>query len=748
MRHAAERGFNSIGVVATQKVPSDPLNLGFPAAYQSVYAAHQPPPRFLPEAAPYEGRTFWKGNDLQAAYHEGKMREAHRMAAAKVRATQLSRVRYCSTPHGRGVLPAAVLAQRQFANQSNGAYFTSSARRDQPGAPFTTIAGATMSGGVLRSPAGQRYGQEVLRRRVGQLDAIQQAAQDFGALGPLAQQLTRPAAMAQAATETELPSVNEASAIELNLLLEGVLNALYSTEPTAYGETGGDQLTRFTLGDATRALLLIFRMVPTAPSDFAEDLMGKVETILNLLNGILDPETESAGMKVEAKQIALTLQVLFTKLRTYLERMMGGATVERVEERFNPLTNRSERVRVVSAEQGANLTAKERVALSRNLVKELGFSKMLKYRDDQYNALLSMADRERLMTAQQAERFAEGDMDDGSDEDDGYSSGGSDDGFDRPALAREDEQHRAEGNPRRGDRAAFDRDERVDFGDNQGLMMGPGGAQFAANQYIDEEEAPPLDAGEEAVAEAEAQPVRRVMGDAPEVRGLFDAAMGAYDIAVARPRAAPALPAPRALPPPPPAAAAAAAGPQILVEGRQFEIGSEPLRQFLAEYRAANEGKNPLKYRLINPRTGVAGPEKEFAKPAARAAPAARSVASSASRARRPAAAAAAARSVASSSTAPSSSVALSSVSGGPSTIAARRAMEGKSPAVRAIMERDRAALQAARAIVPDRSALPSTRAEYQALAARLRDVGFQIRVSAQGKPTSIRANFIKRLGL
>jgi hypothetical protein len=547
-RMKAAMAIPSIGAVATQKIPSDALNLGFPSAYQSVYAAFVAPKRApayfsQPERAAHG--FDYIGHDLQADYHASKKAEADKMAAAKVRSTQNSRIRYTSTPHGRGILPPDILAQRKYANQSNGALSATSARRDQAGAPFSTVESVYV-GGVLRSPAGQRYGQAVLQKRVGELNAIQQAAQDFGltpGIAPRAQDT------AEMATATQLPTVNESSAIELNLLLESVLNALYSAEAQAAGE-GGDQLTRFTLGDATRALLLIFRMVPTAPIDFAEDLMAKVDTIVQLLNGTLDPETESAGMKVEAKEIALTLQVLFTKLRTYLQRMIGGTAVERKEQTFNPLTGRPETRTVISAQQGQNLSPKERVALSKNLVKELGFSKLLKYRDDQYNMLLSAADREGLMNAQQAQRYAEGDIDDEEEDDDDDDE---EDEFDLPAAPREDEAHRAEGGPRRGDRAGFDRDERVDFGDNQGLVMGPDGAQFQANAFLGEDGAPALDAGDEAAgAAADAAPRRRA-GVEGDIRAFFNADLGIHDIE--------ALPRPRDLAPPRAAAAAAAAVP-------------------------------------------------------------------------------------------------------------------------------------------------------------------------------------------
>jgi len=465
----AKAGTKSIGAVATEKVQSDALNLGFPSAYQSVYAAKGIPERFFPtkERMPM---PMWAGNDLQSQYHEQKRVDADYMAGAKVRATQLSRMRYVGTPHGRGLLPPAVLGQRLFANPSNGALLSASGRQNHKQSPFHYNDGADytsrFTGGVLRSAEGQAHGIAVLRARVGQLNAIETAKADFLSNG-MPQSSGAP-------TQSINPSA-VSPAIELNFLLQSLQDALIQG-------TGGDpttKLDKFDLATASRALGLIFRMVPEGNSDFVEDTQAKVQNILELLNGLLDDETESAGMTASARETALSLQVIFTKLNVYLTRMIAGAPVQRQETRFNPLTGQQEVQNVLSQEQGENLSNPERLALSKNLVSSLGFSKMLKYAvDADPSGLLGTANADRLFSSQQAQRFRVGDMDPDDDDDDGD--------FDRPEGPRENTAHETETGVSRSARD-FDEDERQVFGFNSGMYYPRNGR--GADEYFGEAEA-------------------------------------------------------------------------------------------------------------------------------------------------------------------------------------------------------------------------------------------------------------------
>lgn len=475
--HQARAGKQSIGGIATEKVQSDALNLGFPSAYQSVYAAKHLPERFFPTAE-RNPKPFWEGTDLQSAYHKQKKSDADFMAGAKVRSTQLSRMRYVGTPHGAGLLPKAVLGQRRFANPSNGALMVASGRQSHPDAPFHYNDGSdyqsVYNGGVLRSAEGQAHGMAVLRDRVQQLNNIASAKADFvSGVMPRAQ-------ATGVATQTFAPDRLSATspAIELNLLLQQIQDSLIDTGAS------GSKLDKFDLATASRALGLIFRLVPESDSDFIEDLQGKIQNILELTQSALDSEMESAGFSPSMRETALSLQVLFNKVNAYLVRMIGGAPVEREEMRFNPLSQRNEPVRILFQEQGENLSKPERLALSKSLVASLGFSKMLKSAaSGDETRMLTEAQRAGLFTAQEAQRFHEGDMDDDDPPDD-------DGDFDRPTGPRENTAHNTETGVARGARN-FTTDQRNVFAFNSGAYLSQGRAPTA---YLGEESAEPLGA--------------------------------------------------------------------------------------------------------------------------------------------------------------------------------------------------------------------------------------------------------------
>lgn len=454
--HQAEAGKKSIGAVATEKVQSDALNLGFPSVYSSVYASRGIAPRYFPQMRPETYGQFWRGSDLMSHIHEERRKDADYMAGAKVRSTQLSRVRYVGTPHGMGILPKAVLGQRLFANPSQGALATASAREDQNG-PFrfedaegsyssvhtplprdtqglhqVPLVGDRLTGGVLRTMVGQQHGRKVLTDRINQLNTIETTKQEF------ANELPMTANFSERVTET--PVVGENAAIELSLLLQGVIDAVVGGEAPP---DSIDHLSAFTMKDATRALALIFRLAPQMDQNSLDDTFGKVDLIINSVNGILDPD-EDTTISSQSREIALTLQVLFTKLRVYLEKMI----------------------------EGRNLSSSERLSLSKALVNSLGFSKMLKYSANDYNSMLSSADQNNLFTAQQYQRYRQGDM--GVDGDGSSWGDDDDDFFDRPAGPREDEEHEASTGVSRSDRD-FTPDVRQEFGTQSGLFFPNGG---------------------------------------------------------------------------------------------------------------------------------------------------------------------------------------------------------------------------------------------------------------------------------
>jgi hypothetical protein len=217
--------------------------------------------------------------------------------------------------------------------------------------------------------------------------------------------------------------------------------------------------------------------------------------------------------------------------------MIAGAPVQRQETRFNPLTGQQEQVNILSQEQGANLSNPERLALSKNLVSSLGFSKMLKYAvDDNPSGLLNEADRSRLFTAQQAQRYRTGDMDSegGDDDDDGD--------FDRPAEPREDEAHDNETGVERSSRG-FDEDERNVFGFNSGMFFPRNGRgedeYFGEDRFEAQSQAPSTYLGKQGHQNRErtsrGTPVSAISA-VDEVRGMFDPDTQAFNIGFTAPR--------------------------------------------------------------------------------------------------------------------------------------------------------------------------------------------------------------------
>ena len=428
-------GFDSIGAIATQKMPTDALNLGFPSAYQSVYSAKGPPQRFFPQVQRFS-QPLGEATGVQADWHRQKKADADHMALSAVASERSSDQKAVSSAHGMYNMPTATLGQRKYANPSNGAYEIKSGRQDAPNsAPFHLVEageGGSLTGGVLRSAEGQAYGKARLLARVNELNRIGQAKMAFLGQAPLGigQQAPAPA---QGLTATPT-AIGESTLIELNLLLQGVIDTLVSSDQ-------GKEIGRFTFGDATRALKIIFRLAPTVDANELDEVFSKVDVITNLLNGVLeqehhDDEYSADSVAPHTKQIALTLQVLFTKLREYLQRMVAGV----------------------------NYQPAERLALSKSLVKALGFSKVLKYTDTDYNEMLSAEDRARLLNAQQNQIY----QDIGQ-----YESASQ--SFSRSADTRENMAHSTETGVSRSDRSGFTHDERQSFGYNSGSFFGTNG---------------------------------------------------------------------------------------------------------------------------------------------------------------------------------------------------------------------------------------------------------------------------------
>lgn len=366
---------------------SDDLQLGFPSAYESQYAAHKVPLRAFPSEKEYVEPPM-AGNDLQAQWHEQKRKDANYMSNAKVQSTINSIKRAYSAPHHEYNRPKYVLSQRKFANPSNEALIITSGRQNYDSAPFhyaeshqvvpnriplpSEMEGSgdnceTFRGGVLRSAAGQVHGHKMLKARVGQLNAIDSAKQQFD----LAKQIMPGAsipAMAPFVDSFSQQSVDLAAPISTNLGLQRVTDLLMGADVLNSHDSANrssDQIfseTRSVLGN-------ILAMGAKASVSELSDTLGFVQNIEQLLKAALESDQDDPYMDEYANKTTqttfITLQEIYKKLNTYLTRMVAGA----------------------------NLQPRERETLARSLVKSLSFAKSMNVAVGRSREALSLAER-------------------------------------------------------------------------------------------------------------------------------------------------------------------------------------------------------------------------------------------------------------------------------------------------------------------------------------------------------------------
>lgn len=358
----------------TEKFQTTSLNLGMPTAFQNTYARFGPREVWAPQQQ--LGRlNNTVGNDFQAQWHQQKMRDAHHMSRAKVQSTRLADVRAYTSPHNHPDMPKAVLGQRKFANPSNGAWESSSARVDQFGAPWTLYEGSRVSGGshmimpymsmpmnsanlmggVLRTSAGQRHGKTVLDARIQQLNAIADAKMNFITEVATGRPQTSPTTFA-GAQGTMDGALSSAPLVELANLLQGIKDHLMSN-------ARNKSSFRDVLADETKAFGLIVRM---AVSNTTEDIANVLEFIEGTSAGdgigqLLESEADEFGVPEDEGEAQWHNQVTqqiewWGKIATYLKEMikLGDA----------PLRNKQ--------------------LASTALIKTLGFNKLQRSAENQY----------------------------------------------------------------------------------------------------------------------------------------------------------------------------------------------------------------------------------------------------------------------------------------------------------------------------------------------------------------------------
>lgn len=520
-------GFDSIGAVATKKPHgARALQETFPSVFADTFASMGSPQAYLPDRSEHHA-PLEHGDSFQSSYHDQKKRDADYMARAKVHSTRMMNTRAFSSHNGYYGMPPPVLGQRVFANETGGVFSMNSARRDHCDAPFhysdahapTHGHGGALTGGVLRSAEGQGYGKARLMDRIAQLNALEANAGNFtqdprGKVSAPTSSTTSFAA-AQQQGESSL-----ATKLELFQLLQGINDSLLGSS--------SDGITSFTYKDTTRALTLMFRLVPTMEDFELSDLQTTVSSILEKLNGaVADPE----GTDAKTYEIAVTLNALFDKIHDYLTEFALQTT------------------------QFGTRTDDEKLQISKTLVKTLKFASSLSSErlavESRYQPMMGETSTENdSLVRRHYEAESEARRDGRSSTTSSSSSGGMD-----PQLryARQDAQSSARFStlaPTREDQMAeqinrqsglgtFDVDQRGDFGNNAGHFYPTGGRDVGyVEEGIDGPPQQPFTVLPERgpmiarVSTGVGAPV--VREGPPDVRGVFDEDTQAFGVEVGR----------------------------------------------------------------------------------------------------------------------------------------------------------------------------------------------------------------------
>lgn len=320
-----------MAAVATKKPGGDVgVQLTFPRNFQEAFSAGI---NYFPTAQG-QGIDLFVGQDFQSKYHEQKRLDANQSVRNGLQARATAERLLMTGPHNYH-LPKPVLSQRRYANPSYGAEALVSTRRDNgPDAPFRVIEGTdiimgmpptpfedSMRGGVLKTAQGYDFYKGQLTDRIEQLNRINALSQGFAV--PMGQ------GVATRNNETE----GSPNKVGFFLLLREFMDAV---------EAG--TFNRFTFESIKDFVGKLLNLAPTASEEDFQDI----------IEGLFDIERNLNGEDVDIDGVraiyAETLRVLADKTRDYTRVMFGNM-------------NRSE---------------KEKIALSKSLVKTLKLDQLLR----------------------------------------------------------------------------------------------------------------------------------------------------------------------------------------------------------------------------------------------------------------------------------------------------------------------------------------------------------------------------------
>lgn len=398
------------------------VQLTFPLNFQKAFKAGV---GFFPS---YTGAfaDLMVGTDFQSTYHEEKRMEANQsvMNGLQARRTQEQKL---LTGHQNYHLPKPVLGQRKFANPMNGVVGFPSARRDDSSAPFAVVETGAMKGGV-RTAEGNTFYNLQLQRRIEQLNKINALAQGF------------PVPMGQRVNNFDAEKFGTKEKVNFFLYMRVLSDSVIE----------GD-LSRFSFENLKEMMDMLFKFAPTTATedDFAE-MRDAWEEMLESTRQIDADAFADANANSDYFE---TLKVFLEKGFQYIRQMSANVFRER----------------------------RDKEALSRSLIKSLGFTSFLR-RGERTEQVLAREARRNPRVGQAWENL------DGRHGGDGPDDDGDGDGrFDRPAQAREDTEA---GNAPRGPLAGRNADpNRERFGARNGAVVYGESAAFFGEEGGEDEQA-------------------------------------------------------------------------------------------------------------------------------------------------------------------------------------------------------------------------------------------------------------------
>lgn len=413
--------YRQMSAYGTKKPGGDrAVQLTFPANFQKAFDAGI---AYFPSTMG-EPLDVMVGTHFQSVYHEQKRQEANQSVMNGLQARRSMEQKLLTGPHNYH-LPKPVLSQRRFANPMNGVVGFASARRDDPNAPFSVVENTGgLRGGVVATAAGQEFYALQLQRRIDQLNKMNAVAQGFAV------------PMGQKVESYDNRDFGGKDKTNFFLYLRTLTDSVIS----------GD-LSRFTFENLKEMMDMLFKFAPVATEEDFQDINEAFDDLLPQIRQLESGDEATAPTNAE---YAETLKIYMEKANTYVDEM--GANVDR-----NP---------------------KDKMTLSRSLIKSLGFHKFQRKARD-----VEVVADEARRNPRVRDAFENFDGRHGGDDDD--DDGGGDGRFNRPARTREDDD--ADGMPRQPFAGRGGDPNRDRYGKKNGLIVFGGPTYFGEESDVAEQ---------------------------------------------------------------------------------------------------------------------------------------------------------------------------------------------------------------------------------------------------------------------